>query len=161
VLVLSAISIVLGVAIIVGWIVFMRSRMSHEAVPVPVPVSDAPQLRADVRADVRAADILDDISDDVSIVESVAAPPSWPQQVHRVNGALDDEARLRLMKDLGMLRAAWCVPILERAAEEESNPELHAAALAALVKCRRADATTVTNGRVRALVQEDAPQTPL
>jgi hypothetical protein len=159
VLVLSAVLIVLGFAIIVGWIVFMRGRALREEVPLPVRVSDAAQSRVNVRHDVHIPDIVDDISDEVSIAEPVASP-SWPQRAHRVNGALDDEARLRLMKDLGMLRAAWCVPILEQAAEEESNPELHAAALAALARCRRPDATTVTNGRVHTLVQEDAQQTP-
>jgi hypothetical protein len=159
VLVLSAALIVLGVAIIVGWIVVMRGRVSRETVPLPVRVPEAAQPRADAAFDVDVPDTVDDVPEEISIAEP-AAPPSWPQRVHRVNGALDDEARLRLIRDLGMLRAAWCIPILERAAEEESNPDLNAAALAALAKCRRPGVPPVTNGHVHALVQEDAPQMP-
>jgi hypothetical protein len=158
VLVFSAISIVLGVAIIVGWVVYMRRRMLQEAVPLPVRVPEAVQPRTDVAIAIDVPDTVDDVQEEVSSTEPAA--PSWPQRAHRVIGALDDEGRLRLIRDLGMLRAAWCVPILEQAAEEESNPELHAAALAALAKCRRPNAPTVTNGHVHAFVQEDAPPTP-
>jgi hypothetical protein len=155
----SVVLIVLGVAIIVGWIVVMRGRVMREAVPLPVRVPEAAPLRADAAFDVDIPQTVNDVPEEVSIAEPVA-PPSWPQRVHRVNGALDDEARLRLIRDLGMLRAVWCVPILERAAEEESNPDLKAAALAALAKCRRPGVPPVTNGHVHALVQEDAPQMP-
>jgi hypothetical protein len=149
----SVVLIVLGVAIIVGWVLLTRRRGSPEAVRVPVPV--AVPVREDVAFDVGVAAEVDDLPVEVSVPEP-AASPSWPERVHRTKGALDDEARLRLIGDLGMLRAAWCVPILERAAEEEMNPDLHAAALAALAKCRRPAATIATNGHVHAPVPEEA-----
>jgi len=145
----SAVLIVLGLVIIVGAVVMTRRRASRRAVPVAVPV--AAQPRADVAFDVGVPEAADDLADEVAIAEAVVLPsPSWPEQVHGANGTLDDEARLRLIGDLGMLRAAWCVPILERAAAEETNPDLHAAALAALAKCRRPGSTIAANGHVHA-----------
>ena len=61
--------------------------------------------------------------------------PTWPQRVQRNAGALDRDARLRLIGDLGLLRATWCVPILEQAVGEETDAELRDAATAALAKC--------------------------
>src|ERR1700730_6687993 len=133
-LVLSVVSIVVGVAIIVGAIVGSFRRGSAKPVRGPGPAAAPPRPGVAFAAEV--PDAADDVPDEVSVPEAVPSP-SWPERVHRANDVLDDEARLRLIKDLGMLRAAWCVPILEQAAEEESNPELHAAALAALAKCRR------------------------
>jgi hypothetical protein len=150
---LAVVLIVLGLAIIVGWNLLTRRRGSPAAVRVPVPAAAPP--RADVAFDVDVPSAVDELPDEVPILESVALP-SWPERVHRANAALDDEARLRLIGDLGMLRAAWCVPILERAAEEETNPDLHAAALAALAKCRRPAATNATNGHAPAAVPDEA-----
>src|ERR1700688_779571 len=152
-LVLSVVSIVIGVAIIVGAIVVALRRGSAQPVRVPVRVGVPPSPRVPFAADVPDAAVC--VPDEVSIPEAVPSP-SWPERVHRANDVLDDEARLRLIKDLGMLRAAWCVPILERAAEEETNPELHAAALAALAKCRRPVATSASNGHVHNPVPEEA-----
>jgi hypothetical protein len=152
-LVLSVVSIVIGVAIIVGAIVVALRRGSAKPVRVPAPVAVPPRPGVAFDADVPEA--ADDVPDEVSIPEPVASL-SWPERVHRANGLLDDEARLRLIGDLGMLRAAWCVPILERAAEEETNPDLHAAALAALAKCRRPAATSASNGHVHNPVPEEA-----
>ena len=149
----SVVLIVLGIAIIVGAIVLTRSRASHEAVPLPVRMPEASHSLTEVVFDEEVPDVVDDLPGEVAVAEAVA-PPSWPQRVHRTNGALDDEARLRLINDLGMLRATWCVPILERAAEEEVSPELHAAALAALAKCRRPGAASAANGHVQAPVPE-------
>jgi hypothetical protein len=151
----SVVLIVLGIAIIVGAIVVRLRRASPHAEPLPVRVPVAAPLRADVAFDVDVPDAVDDVPEAVSIPEPPASP-SWPERVHRANGALDDEARLRLIKDLGMLRAAWCVPILERAAEEETNPDLHLAALAALAKCRRPTAPSASNGHVHNPVPEEA-----
>ncbi len=148
----SVVLIVLGLAIIVGWMVVMRGRIVREAVPMPVRVPAAAQPRTEVAFDVDVPDIAHDLPAEASIPEPVASP-SWPERVHRAKGTLDDEARLRLIRDLGLLRAAWCVPILERAAEEEMIPELHAAALAALGKCRRPDAG---NGHVQAQIAQEA-----
>jgi hypothetical protein len=152
---LAAVLIVLGFAIIVGTFVMRRRRASARAEPLPVRVPVAAPPRADVVFDVDVPSAVHDLPEEIAVAEPVASP-SWPERVHRANGVLDDEARLRLIGDLGMLRAAWCVPILERAAEEETNPELHAAALAALAKCRRPAATNPSNGHAHAPVPEEA-----
>ena len=60
----------------------------------------------------------------------------WTEQFEPRSGALDDEARLRLINDLGMLRAPWCVPLLVLACEEETDPAHRVAAQLALARCR-------------------------
>lgn len=61
--------------------------------------------------------------------------PAWPSQVAGAE-PLDDEARQRLLGDLGIVRAPWCVPILAQAYAEESKSALRCAALLALVGLR-------------------------
>ncbi|BDE06813.1 hypothetical protein WPS_20890 [Vulcanimicrobium alpinum] len=64
-------------------------------------------------------------------------PPAitWPQRFDPRVGELDDEARIRLLGDLAIVRAVWCLPILELATREETAPEVLAAARAALAAC--------------------------
>jgi hypothetical protein len=62
----------------------------------------------------------------------------WPKMFAPKSGRLDDEARLRLIHDLALVRAAWCVPILQQAYEEERNPDLRRAAREALTACEGA-----------------------
>jgi hypothetical protein len=62
--------------------------------------------------------------------------PAWTSQVAARTEPLDDEARERLLGDLGIVRAPWCVPILAQAYAEESKPALRCAALLALVGLR-------------------------
>ena len=64
-----------------------------------------------------------------------AAPITWPQQLSG-DSVLDDDARLQLINDLGVVGAAWCVPLLERAVEEETNETHQHAAERALDACR-------------------------
>ena len=61
---------------------------------------------------------------------------TWTQQFEPRSGALSDEARLKLINDLGLLRAPWCVPLLARAYEEETDPAHRVAAQLALARCR-------------------------
>lgn len=70
--------------------------------------------------------------------EAPAIPdvPAWPSQVVGRAEPLDDEARTRLLGDLGIVRAPWCVPILAQAYAEEPTPALRCAALLALVGLR-------------------------
>lgn len=72
--------------------------------------------------------------DDVTV--SADAQIRWTKQFDPKSGALSDDARLQLINDLGMLRAAWCVPLLAHAYEEETEPEHRAAAHSALERCR-------------------------
>jgi hypothetical protein len=57
---------------------------------------------------------------------------TWPRQLDRQSGTLDDTARLRLIEDLGVVHAPWCVPILRQAYEEERDPGIRRAARDAL-----------------------------
>ncbi|HEX3464407.1 MAG TPA: hypothetical protein VHS78_10210 [Candidatus Elarobacter sp.] len=60
---------------------------------------------------------------------------TWTRQFDPHSGPLDDAARLRLIEDLGMLRASWCVPLLEQACREETDPAHREAAQRALASC--------------------------
>jgi hypothetical protein len=62
--------------------------------------------------------------------------PRWTKQFEPRSGGLSDEARLRLIKDLGLLRAPWCVPLLTQAYEEEADSVHKVAAKVALARCR-------------------------
>jgi hypothetical protein len=64
----------------------------------------------------------------------------WTKQFEPRSGALDEQARLRLINDLGMLRAPWCVPLLVQACEEETEPAHRVAAQLALARCREENA---------------------
>ena len=81
---------------------------------------------------------VDDAASGTVVAAAPAGPPSapsapaWPSQVVGRAEPLDDEARARLLGDLGIVRALWCVPILAQAYEEESAPALRCAALLAL-----------------------------
>ena len=77
---------------------------------------------------------------DASVAGSVA--PSWAAQFEPRHGALDAGARRKLIDDLGMLRAPWCVPLLERAVVEETDSAIRSAAASALTQCRAAAGTT-------------------
>jgi hypothetical protein len=60
---------------------------------------------------------------------------TWPQQLDPRSRDLDDAARLRLIEDLRVVHAPWCVPILQQAYEEERDPALRRAASDALITC--------------------------
>lgn len=96
---------------------------------VPAPSSEA----ADENVDVLAALTADrEISAPVTI--------AWPQHFAARSGALDDDARLQLIDDLGLVRSAWCVPLLIRAYDEEPEAGHRRAALTALAACGHPDA---------------------
>lgn len=60
---------------------------------------------------------------------------TWTQQFEPRSGTLSDDARLKLINDLGLLRAPWCVAILRQAYEEETDPAHRVAAQLALARC--------------------------
>jgi len=61
---------------------------------------------------------------------------SWTRQFGQSSSELDEDTRLHLIHDLGLLRAPWCVPILEQACHEETSPRLRTEAQRALTSCR-------------------------
>ncbi|HYZ15732.1 MAG TPA: HEAT repeat domain-containing protein, partial [Candidatus Acidoferrum sp.] len=77
--------------------------------------------------------------------ESIPAPRAspeirWSKRFDPVSGPLDDEARLKLIRELAFVRGAWCIPLLAQAYEEESAPEHRRAVLTALAAYRHPDA---------------------
>jgi hypothetical protein len=82
----------------------------------------------------------------------VAAPAiTWTAQLNST--PLDDTARERLIDDLAMLRAAWCVPLLAKAYDEEVLASHRRRALVALANCEQAETARATFER--ALSSED------
>jgi len=68
--------------------------------------------------------------------QTAKPPVTWARQFEPRSGPLDEAARLKLIGDLEMLRAAWCVPLLRQAAAEETSPEMRDAAERALSRCQ-------------------------
>lgn len=101
-----------------------NAEMEEGVVSEPVPVA-ASTPRAAV------------VKDDVDVAQMTAPAPArgWTTQFEPRSGALDEAARLKLINDLGMLRAPWCIPLLERACEEETDPAIRSAARSALARC--------------------------
>ena len=115
--------------IVIAVVIFFVVRARRE----PVPVAARPQ--DDFEEGV--------VSDPVPIDDFAHVPPAadepgirWTKQFEPRSGALSDDARLRLINDLGMLRAPWCVPLLQQAFEEETDPAHRVAAQLALARCR-------------------------
>jgi hypothetical protein len=148
--VLVAVVILAAVFAIVG----MR-RFVHDVDTVPVPVSaerdlDVPPLDDDDAFSATGEPFpigasSEPVTPVVAVVEtSVEDEPqqehaiAWPLRVAGRDG-LDDEARTRLLGDLGLVRAPWCIPILAQAYAEESAPQVRCAALLALVGLRGSD----------------------
>ena len=63
----------------------------------------------------------------------------WSKRFEPQAGAFDDATRLSLIRDLGIVRAPWGVPLLTQAYEEETVPEHRRAALRALAAYRHPD----------------------
>ena len=63
----------------------------------------------------------------------------WPKRFEPRDGAFDDATRLSLLRDLGIVRAPWGVPLLTQAYEEEPAVEHRRAALRALAAYRHPD----------------------
>ena len=74
--------------------------------------------------------------------ENRAAPRAeirWSKRFEPRDGAFDDATRLNLIRDLGIVRAPWGVPLLTQAYEEEPAVEHRRAALRALAAYRHPD----------------------
>jgi HEAT repeat protein len=63
----------------------------------------------------------------------------WSKRFEPSDGAFDDATRLNLIRDLGIVRAPWGVPLLTQAYEEEPTAEHRRAALRALAAYRHPD----------------------
>jgi hypothetical protein len=115
--VVAIIVIVVGV-VIVGFVT-SRRRSEDDAVaasplePAPWPIDDGSEA------------VLVPRDPDIT----------WPSRLGSAAGRMDDGARLRLIKDLGLIRAAWVVPILIQASKEERGLSHQDAVQQALAAC--------------------------
>jgi hypothetical protein len=100
------------------------SEMEEGVVSEPVPVAATAPRATIVKAE-----------GEVATATASGTAPRWAKQFEPRSRILDDASRLRLINDLGMLRAAWCIPLLERAWEEETDPTNKIAARQALARC--------------------------
>ncbi|MBV8645582.1 MAG: HEAT repeat domain-containing protein [Candidatus Eremiobacteraeota bacterium] len=72
---------------------------------------------------------------------ALAAPRvmRWAKRFASRDGALDDETRLNLLRDLGIVRAPWGIPLLTEAYDEERSREHRLQALRSLAAYRHID----------------------
>jgi len=107
-----------------------------DAVPVETPAEAAPDEPAPAAA----------APDEPAPADAAPSEPMpeirWTRRFSR-NGALDDQTRLGLIRDLGLVRAAWGVPLLLQAYDEEREPEYRRAVLVALAAYRHLDTRAV------------------
>lgn len=86
-------------------------------------------------------------------VQTVPAAPApelcWAKRFAPRSGALDDAARLGLIRDLGLVRAPWGVPLLVQAYDEEPDAAHRRAVLAALALYRHLEARPVFERALR------------
>jgi len=115
--VIAIIVIVVGV-VIVGFVT-SRRRTEDDAVTIasleaaPWPIDDGSEARLVPR--------------DPEI--------TWPRRLGSSSASMDDEARLRIIRDLGFIHANWVVPILAQAYAEETAVDHRKSALKALAAC--------------------------
>jgi len=85
--------------------------------------------------------------DDGSEAHLVPRDPEirWPSRLGSTAGLMDGDARLRLIRDLGLIRAAWVVPILAQAYKEEREPSHLDAVRQALAACEHPEARAVVD----------------
>jgi hypothetical protein len=112
---------------------------AHDASPVAQPASEpfAPAASSEAVAAPVAA-------------ETVPAPEMcWAKRFAPRNGVLDDATRLGVIRDLGLVRAPWGVPLLVEAYDEEPDAAHRRAVLAALALYRHLDARAVFERALR------------
>ena len=122
-LIVTIIVILVGVAVVFAAMTLMKGE------PVPVGAS-----RDDDSSDEAVSEPVP-VFDEAVPIDS-APEIRWARQFASRSGELDDAARLKLINDLGILRAPWCVELLEQASTEETEPALRVAVQLALARCR-------------------------
>jgi len=117
-----AVVVVIVVACVVAYVALRARRGGGDAAPVamddavvgePVPVETSP-------------------------ARALSQKITWTQQFEPRSGTLDDAARLKLIHDLEMLRAPWCVELLQQAVAEEPTAANREAAERAIRRIRLA-----------------------
>ncbi len=127
-----------GEAMIVGDVMPIDSNE-----PGMPPGTTAPPPQADTRAPRRPPQVYEPRSEPKSPRQPDPPPRQrdihWSKRFEPRDGAFDDATRLSLIRDLGIVRAPWGVPLLTQAYEEEPAIEHRRAALRALAAYRHPD----------------------
>jgi hypothetical protein len=108
-----------------------RLRTAEE--PTATAKEEAPRLVQTVR---------EDVAPEAEIVPASSPAPEirWSKRFDPASGMLDEESRLKLIRELAFVRGAWCIPLLAQAYEEETGVEHRRAVLTALAEYRHPDA---------------------
>jgi hypothetical protein len=116
---MTLIFVILIVLVVGGAIVFAMSRVGSDKDAVAAVDTGRPSF------------------DDEGEARLIERDPeiTWPTLFEASSKNVDEAVRLRLINDLALVRAAWCVPILRRACEEEHEPALRQAARDAVAAC--------------------------
>jgi hypothetical protein len=122
--------------------------------PRPVihePELDEPEVALDEALSQRASDPMPEPEPEQAVPAAPApiAAMCWAKRFAPRSGALDDSARLGLIRDLGLVRAPWGVPLLVEAYDEEPDAAHRRAVLAALALYRHLDARAVFERALR------------
>jgi hypothetical protein len=138
-----------GEAMIVGDVMPIDSNepgMPAGTTELPPPADGAPPRKpAQVYEARRRADPPPRLSDPPPRQSEPVEDPAtqrdirWAKRFEPRDGAFDDATRLSLIRDLGIVRAPWGVPLLTQAYEEEPAVEHRRAALRALAAYRHPD----------------------
>lgn len=110
--------------------------------PQPAQVYEAPRA-AERAPDERQSELVEDGA-------TQRAEIRWSKRFEPRDGAFDDATRLSLIRDLGIVRAPWGVPLLTQAYEEEPTAEHRRAALRALAAYRHPDTQATFEFALRA-----------
>jgi hypothetical protein len=118
------------IAILIGAVVLVAIVAGYAMLRRPaVPVAPAPRAPLDDGV----------VGEPTPIVREAPEPTpriTWARQFAPAEGALDDDARLKLIHDLGMLRAPWAAALLQQAVAEEPSAVHREAAARALTHYR-------------------------
>jgi type IV secretory pathway VirB10-like protein len=109
------------------------------------------------RAPAQSSDARDPAPCQSELVEDCAtqrADIRWTKRFDPRENAFDDATRLSLLRDLGIVRAPWGVPLLAQAYEEEPAADHRRAALLALAAYRHPDAQPTFELALRAEDEE-------
>ena len=127
---MALILLILAVLLALGVVAFLVLREREQARAVPTRVAPPPRPQPPPVFDLDTAPEPQPLP--VVVAEPEPLPEiTWPRQLDP-SASLDDAARAALIADLAKLRAAWCVPILERALEEERDSQMRQAVREAL-----------------------------
>jgi type IV secretory pathway VirB10-like protein len=128
----------------------------YEAPRQPEP-SRAPEQPSSERDPAPSSHERDPAQRQSELVEDCAtqrADIRWTKRFDPRENAFDDATRLSLLRDLGIVRAPWGVPLLAQAYEEEPAADHRRAALLALAAYRHPDAQPTFELALRAEDEE-------